>query len=192
MLTPRRLLITDGSPAALAALTLQDRPDQTVLWAAPSLAPPALGVVQRQAAHFGVDHLVGPGLDAGRTPPPSGPRAIGEGRLLLDALLASSQWRCGRIIWPCQGGRDLDRIAEVQEIVACISHIARLDTAWRAVGPEIRTPLLDCTDEQIMDLIGASGVGLSLSWWCEGQGTSPCGGCGPCRRWQAVSRLAAA
>lgn len=192
MLTPRRLLVTDGSPPALAALTLQERADQTILWATPALSAAQRSAIERQAAHFGVDRVVGPGLEPASDRAPASPRTIAEGRMLFDALLAAWQCRCGRIIWPCQAGHDLDRIAQVQEIVLCVGHVARLDPAWRTVGPEIRTPLLDCTDEQVADLIASGGGGMALAWWCEGPAAAPCGGCGACRRWSAVNRLAAA
>lgn len=193
MLTPRRLLIADGSPAALAALSLQERPDQTMLWVpalAPAARPSRLAATRRQAAHFGTDRVAGPGAAAcGESWPecPSAEGALALGRLLLDALSAAAQWRCGRVIWPIQAGRDLDRIAAIHEVVTCVAQLARMDAIWRGLTPDIRTPLLDCTDEQVADLIRAAGAPLSLSAWCDEEGAQPCGHCQSCQRWQAAA-----
>ncbi len=198
MLPPRRLLIADGSPASLAALTLQERPDQTILWV-PALAqaarPRPLAATRRQAAHFGTDRVVGPGsADNGDSSLlfHSAESALTMGRLLLDALSAAAEWRCGRVIWPCQAGRDLDRIAAVHEVVGCVGQLARMDPIWRGMLPEIRTPLLDCTDEQVADLIRASGAPIALCWWCQAEEASPCGDCESCHRWRAAHQLLAA
>jgi len=193
MLTPRRLLITDGSPEALAALTLQDRPDQTILWV-PELeqagASRRMAAVKRQAEHFRTDRVIGPGANATTSESASRPallhRVLADAKMLIEALIAASESRCGRVIWPCQAGFDLDRMATVQEIVTCAAHLAQLDPSTRGFAPVVRTPLLDCTDEQVVDLIRSGGAPLALSWWCEHESAEPCGACESCGRWESA------
>lgn len=203
MLTPRRLIITDGSLPALAALSLQNRPDQAVLWV-PELAdhstPQRLAAIAHQATHFRIDRTVGPG--AARSPvakPSAKPSARGihhsalDGAgLLIAAVIAARELRCSRVVWPCQAGVDLDRMATLHEVSMCAAHLADLDATTTNPAPEIRTPVLDCTDEQIIDLISSSGVPTSLAWWCDHDLPRPCGGCDSCRRWDSVLRATAA
>lgn len=193
MLTPRRLIITDGSLPSLAALALQDRPDQAILWA-PELSrrtgPRQLEAIARQAAHFRIDRTMGPGCAVALTTAetPLQVSALGDASLLIAALLAARETRCSRIVWPIQAGMDLDRMSVVHEVVMFVSHLADLDVASKHLSPEIRTPVLDCTDEQIIDLIGSSGVPTSLAWWCDRESPQPCGGCDSCRRWASAQR----
>ncbi len=195
MLTPRRLIITDGSLPALAALSLQNRPDQAVLWV-PELtdnsAPQRLAAIARQATHFRIDRTVGPGAARSATTGPSGRgvhhSALDGAGLLISALIAARDLRCSRVVWPCQAGVDLDRMAALHEVSMCVAHLADLDATTANPAPEIRTPVLDCTDEQIIDLISSSGVPTSLAWWCDHDLPRPCGGCDSCRRWDSVLR----
>lgn len=193
MLTPRRLIITDGSPSSLAALALQDRPDQTILWVPQLLdraAPRRLDAIKRQAAHFHIDSTIGPGCAVSpvavelHTPA----TALGYANLLIAALLAARTARCSRIIWPVQAGLDLDRLSIVHEVVMSIAHLADLDSAARHLSPEIRTPVLDCTDEQIIDLIHSSSVPMAMAWSCDHDSLHPCSACDSCRRWSSAPR----
>ncbi len=195
MLTPRRLIITDGSLPSLAGLTLQDRPDQVILWV-PDLgfraAPRRLEAIRRQAAHFHIDRIIGPGcIGSSAASEPSAPAgALSDASLLISALLAARNSRCGRIIWPTQAGMDLDRMSRVHEVVMFVSHVSDLDLSSMHLSPEIRTPVLDCTDEQIIDLIGSSGVPISMAWWCDHESPESCGECDSCRRWDSARRSA--
>lgn len=197
MLTPRRLIISDGSLPALAALALQDRPDQAVLWV-PAMgqvaAPRRLAAVARQAEHFGIDRPVGPGAVRIAAEDGSGrstASALDEAGVLLAALSTARLLRCSRLVWPCQAGMDLDRMAVLHEVTMCAAHLADLDASPTRPAPEIRTPVLDCTDEQIVDLIAGSGVPTTLAWWCDHDTQRPCGGCDSCRRWESALRATA-
>jgi len=193
MLTPRRLIITDGSLTALAALALQDRPDQTILWVPDLLdraAPRRLDAIKRQAAHFHIDSTIGPGaaVSSVAADPLTPASALSDASLLIAAVLAACKARCSRVIWPIQAGMDLDRMSIVQEVVMSVAHLADLDSAARRLSPEIRTPVLDCTDEQIIDLINSSSVPMALAWSCDRDSPQPCGCCDSCRRWAGAPR----
>jgi hypothetical protein len=198
MLTPRRLIISDGSPPALAALALQDRPDQAILWV-PTIARPAaprcLTVIARQAAHFRIDRTMGPGASPSEQPAVRGNHdltALEEAQVLIDAIITAVELQCSRVVWPCQAGLDLERMAKLHEVVMCAAHLASLDATSKNLAPDIRTPVLDCTDEQVVDLIVSSGASTSLAWRCDHDAPQPCGGCNSCRRWDAVLRATAA
>jgi len=184
------LVIHDGSPEALVASLICPDPGRVVAWVPPYLSSAKksrMETVKRQVDLLGLDSLITPG----------GQDATGERMAapfhatwtLLQAASTAASRGCGRVVWPVRCGEDLDAGAEAADRALLISRLIAIDAAAGETPVRIETPLLDLTLDQLLDLARELDAPLESSWWCQRDGSTPCGGCSACTRWRtAIAR----
>ena len=111
-------------------------------------------------------------------PPPPG---LYQAHLLLQASVMAQQLDCPKIIWPHVVGPDPKRVGEAVDRANQIAGLA--DRGASKPSLVIELPLVDLTDQQIVDLTDDTGAPLWGFWPCETDGSEPCGSCHQCRRW---------
>lgn len=166
--------------------------------------------LRRQARHFDIQrvHVVDlPQLPAQRSrrgvtePSPAGPASLVRAQVLLTALAQSIDLNAVRLVWPVQHNGGFEFAARVTEQLVLLRQLAQIDleeAAQRGVErpaaalstdgslpapiPEIDTPLLDLTDQQVIELGGQMDVPWYLAWSCLLPQERPCRLCTACRR----------
>ena len=187
---PDTLLIHLGDPPSLAAAATVRDPSGLLQWH-PVLGGPADAArrraVQRAAAGLGTRSPV---LDEAALPEqgvwaPGDP--LQEVALLARAAVVAGIHGCSSILWPVQRGQIARDVTEAVERAESL-----LDTL--AVGaepgrvPAIELPVVDLDDDQVLDLIDASGLPFGGAWPCDRSSEAACGECRSCRRWDRVAR----
>lgn len=144
--------------------------------------------VKRQVDLLGLDSLITPGGADNST----GERQAGPFQstwMLLQAASAAASRGCGRVLWPIRSGEDLDAGAEAADRALLISRLISIDSAAGENPVRIETPLLDLTLDQLLELAREQDAPLEASWWCQRDGSTPCGGCSACTLWRtAIAR----
>jgi len=185
------LVIHDGSPEALVASLICPDPGSVVAWIPPFL-PSAMSsrmqTVKRQVDLLGLNSLITPGgsdaLTGDRKPGPH----HATWTLLQAASMAASRG-CGRVVWPIRCGEDIDLGSEAADRALLISRLISMDSGAGETPVRIETPLLDLTLEQLLELARELDAPLEASWWCQRDGSTPCGGCSSCTQWRtAIAR----
>lgn len=185
------LVIHDGSPEALVASLICPDPGSVVAWVPPHL-PSAKGsrmqTVKRQVDLLGLDSLITPGGSDNA----SGDRNAGPFLTtwtLLQAVSTAASRGCARVVWPIRCGEDLDRGAEAADRALLLARLVAIDTGAGEAPVRIETPLLDLTLDQLLELARELDAPIDASWWCQRDGSTPCGGCSACTRWRtAIAR----
>lgn len=182
MTAPQTLIIDLADLPSLAVVATQPAGERFVLWhpgGADESAARRRSLVQRHAEAFSaVDVLLGE-RDASCTA--QAPEWFAQSELLLRALAAAEQCRSSRIIWPHQVGPSFDVVGPVVERAATLAAIPGMADHGEPIPVEL--PMLDLTDEQVVELADDSGASLRAFWPCAGGGPEPCGDCIGCRRW---------
>ncbi len=167
------LVICDGSLASTVGALLEAERCPPVAWVAhPSagLLPPTghdhettLAMVRRQADLRGFAEV----LDAGT----AGTHEQRVGRFarpiaLLEALRASLEHACDRVIWPVACGSDLDALSTTAERALLITRLAWLEEGTlTGPAPQIETPLLDVAPRALEEM--AADLDLAPGTWLE-------------------------
>jgi len=182
------LVIHDGSPEALVASLICPDPACVVAWFPPHL-PSArnsrMQTVKRQVDLLGLDSLITPGGSDTAT----GDRQAAQFVMtwtLLQAVSAAATRGCGRVVWPIRCGENLDEGADAADRALLLSRLISIDTAAGDVPVRIDTPLLDLTLDQLLELARELDAPLEASWWCQRDGSTPCGGCSACTQWRTA------
>jgi 7-cyano-7-deazaguanine synthase len=103
---------------------------------------------------------------------------------LLCAALAEARWQqAGRLIWPAACNAEAQGMACLSEQLLLCQHLAEAEAADM---PTIEAPLLEMSDQQVVELGGQLDVPWDLAWSCLGQGERPCQACPGCRRRRAA------
>jgi len=186
------LVIHDGSPEALIACLVCPDPARVVAWFNPfvsSARKSRMSAAKRQMDLLGLDCLITPG----EMEPSGGDRSTAPGGRttwsLLHAIAAASSRGSSRVIWPVRCGEDPDAGATAADRALIVGRLAALDAEPGRAPERIETPLLDLTLEQMLDLAKDLDAPLDASWWCQRDGSTPCGGCAACVRWRtAIAR----
>ena len=186
------LVIHDGSPEALVASLICPDPGSVVAWFPPHL-PSArtsrMQTVKRQVDLLGLDSLITPGGSDTAT----GDRQAAPFMTtwtLLQAVSAAVTRGCGRVVWPIRCGENLDEGAEAADRALHLSRLVSIDSTVGESPVRIDTPLLDLTLDQLLELARELDAPLEASWWCQREGTTPCGGCSACTQWRtAIARF---
>lgn len=100
-------------------------------------------------------------------------------QMLLAAAAYARQHAGHRLVWPASSNGDAKAIARATERVLLCSHLCDLEGEGM---PTIETPLLELTDQQIVELGAHLGVSWYVAWSCGERNDRPCRACGPCRR----------
>jgi len=189
------LVIHDGSPEALIACLICPDPGSVVAWVPPHL-PSANGsrmqTVKRQVDLLGLDSLITPGgSESATSDRQTAPHQ--KTWTLLQAVSAAASRGCARVVWPIRSGEDLDKGAEAADRALLLARLVAIDTGPGESPVRIETPLLDLTLDQLLDLAKELDAPIDASWWCQREGSTPCGGCSACTQWRtaiARSRMA--
>jgi hypothetical protein len=195
------LLIDYGDFPSLVAATILSRPDEAVI-----LHPRGhdAGAAGREAAalrhgevlnvgEFLVDGV--PELDAasvgdGSMADPQRIEALDDACVLMRAAAAADRLGCSKILWPRQVGPDAERIGQAVQrasLVADVVQVGAGGTSTRRLVIDL--PLVDLTDERLVDLADDGGAPMRAFQPCTANGGStatPCERCDGCRRWQAA------
>lgn len=188
------LVIHDGSPEALVSCLVCPDPGQVVAWFHPfvsSARTSRMNAAKRQVDLLGLDSLITPGGSESAAADRQGGQFL-ETLMLLQAVSAASARGCGKVIWPIRLGEDLDNASIAADRGLLISRLVTIDSTVGASPVRIETPLLDLTLEQMLELAGDLDAPIEASWWCQRDGSTPCGGCSACTQWRtAIARTRA-
>lgn len=199
MATRATVVLTSGGMRSLialgAVLSTQEKPNVVLVHLRDHRPTGAIRRehVMRQAAHFGIRHVVTVDMPALTSSNAAGPRGDTQSarlvrpQVLIMAMAQAIELDAQRIIWPCQVNGDYATIARVTEQIVLLQHMVQLEDPD---PPPIETPLLEHTDVQMVELGGSLGVPWHLAWSCMIPGANPCRMCPGCRRRHAAFEAA--
>jgi len=202
------LVMIDGSVASLVAawreqaLVHQKRSGDVarpVLWLdgpdAALMGPRAEALM----AVTGFDVVVAGSAEQWLAPEGTAPRTEGTLRL-MRACLCASQRGIARVVWPVHttpaegveaAARAFDRALLTEQLLGLdLAPIAAVKGAQQTDSPSlhIETPMLEISDEALMDIASELGVPVELAAFCRESPGPSCGQCPSCRRWKAAGQ----
>jgi len=149
--------------------------------------------VTAQADHFAIArvrqielaHLFGHGYGRGPNGEPLGTLTTPQ---MLCAGLSEARWQqASKLIWPGSCNAETRALAQATEQLTLAQHLAE---AEGTTMPELEAPLLEMSDQQVIELGGQLGVPWHLAWSCMGASDRPCQSCPACRRRRAAFEAA--
>jgi 7-cyano-7-deazaguanine synthase in queuosine biosynthesis len=149
--------------------------------------------VRRQARHFDISRVIEldlPHLQTTLRPAANEDKSISpltRPQMVLAALGQAIRLRACHLIWPIQINADFDAASRLTEQVVLIEHLAQLE---QEQSTSIRMPLLELTDQQLIELGTQLEVPWSLAWTCAFGRNEPCATCPPCRQRHAAFEAA--
>ncbi len=144
-----------------------------------------LEYVRRQAEFLSIyhvneikmPHVFGHGFGKSPTGEPVG--MLASAQMILAALAHARFSQAEKVIWPAAFDGDPKSIAKATEQVLLCEHLAHIENS---TIPALTSPLIEMTDQQIIELGGQLQVPWRLAWSCTNQTKSPCRTCPACRR----------
>ena len=110
-----------------------------------------------------------------------------EAGMLIRAVLVAVHLGCRRIVWPKTVGPAAGPVGRAVMRASMVAALADLDAGVPASEQiVIDVPLVDLTDEQLVDLAEDAGAPIRSFRACDGAAANPCGRCDGCRRWLAA------
>lgn len=188
------LLIDRGDLPSLAALVIQPDPARVRVW---HLREPGPAGARRAKAAGDHADLIGAELleddawhprGAGRTVEPALARVVA----LMQALTVASARKCSKVVWPIVAGpRPAEALRAVDQATGATDLLEVSLPSEEGEPLVIDTPLVDLTDEQVLDLADDAGAPLDAFWPCERDVEGgPCldstNTCPSCGRWRHV------
>lgn len=137
----------------------------------------AMGITR--LTELATPHLYGHGY--GRAPDGGPLGLLTRPQLLLATLAEAKHQQAEAVIWPVSVNADPKLGALATEQAVLCEHLAQTESEQ---SPRIETPLIEMTDQQVIELGGQLEVDWSLAWSCARPGEQPCRACGGCRRRQ--------
>lgn len=140
--------------------------------------------VRRQGRHFDIGRLIEldlPHVESAMYVPVNqdgGASPLSHPQMLLAALGQAVRLRALRLIWPIQTDADFATVTRLTEQVVLIEHLAQLE---QQQVPSIEMPLLELSDQQLIELGAQLEVPWPLAWTCMLSQDKPCAACPPCR-----------
>ncbi len=139
---------------------------------------------QQQAEHYRVGqvtevalpHLYGHGH--GRHPDGQPMGALVLPQMLLAAMEQAWLEQAERVVWSGSSRGDVRQMAQLTEQLELCAHLVELEGEPH---PQLSSPLLEMTDQQIVELGAQLEVPWTLAWSCLLAGESPCHACQGCR-----------
>ncbi len=153
----RTLVMSDGDLTGLVARAMVSRPGETVVWLLPRSGTRRRAAAKAQGAALGFETVEADARQGA---------FAGMPEELIDLFLAcrsADRHGCDRVVLPACRGMDADGIYAVDSAIADVGRF--LAEAGVRREPEIVTPLLDLTTEQVADLALDLGVAMELCWW---------------------------
>lgn len=176
--------ITDAQPGEIVLVHLRDgRPNAAV----------RADHVRRQARHFDISRVIEldlPHLQTTLRPAADEDQSISpltRPQMVLAALGQAIRLRACRLVWPMQLDADFDAASRLTEQVVLIEHLAQLEQEH---STSIRMPLLELTDQELIELGSQLEVPWSLAWTCAYGRNEPCATCPPCLQRHAAFKAA--
>lgn len=149
--------------------------------------------IRRQAKHFGIDQIIEmkmPFLNIKRLvvahTTPHAPPLI-RAQVLLVGLATAIELGTTRLVWPAQANSDFTKASEIAEQTLLTQQLAQVE---HVNPPSVDTPLLDLSDQQVIELGGQMDLPWKLAHSCQMQGDQACLVCASCRRRQAAFEAA--
>ncbi len=181
--------------ATAAALTETDAGDLVLLHMRDGRANAAVRAdhVHRQARHYQIARIVEIDLPHLQTEPyvavnqDGGSSPLTRPQTLIIAVAQAIRVKATRLIWPVQINGDHPTIARAAEEVVLIEQLTRLE---QQQAPAIDMPLVDLTDQQLIELGAQLDVPWDLAWTCMQAGHQPCGACAACQHRRAAFEAA--
>jgi hypothetical protein len=181
------MLIDRGDLPSLVALGMESLPRGLVLWHPVEVwgpHEPRRLMVERHAEVFSaLELLVTDVTETGLAVGHDG-GGVRQGLMLLSALALAQELGCAKLIWPVQGGHDPERVGRLVTLSQLAGEMAELEQVGGSVA--LSLPVVDLSDEQLVDLADDLGVPQQDFWPCERTAAEPCGACAGCIRWQAA------
>lgn len=135
----------------------------------------ALGITR--VSEIDLPHVFGGGQGVDAEGRPIG-TLVGPQRLMAG-IAHARQAQAQRLTWPMSADGDVKAIGRATEQMVLCGHLCDLEGVPM---PAIDAPLLEYTDQQIIELGGQLGTSWHLAWSCLGSGERPCRSCAGCRR----------
>ena len=145
---------------------------------------------QRQAEHYhagrvyelDLPHLYGHGH--GKQPDGSPMGALLTPQTLITALAHAKLEQAGTVVWPIAFDADATAMARATEQIELCDHLAQTEAPDPAgeQRPRLEAPLLEMTDQQLVELGAQLDVDWTAAWTCMLAGEAPCHACLACRR----------
>lgn len=178
------LTIENDDKTRLSFLYINDGRDNT---------PTQVDHVHRQAEHFSVirvnqidlTHLYAHGHGKGPDGMPMG--SFVTPQLLLTALSHAQLQQAQQVVWSASFDGDVEAMAQATEQVVLADQFGDFETGD---APRVVSPLLELTDQQVIELGAELDVPWHLSWSCLGSADIPCRACAGCRRRKAAFKAA--
>ena len=140
--------------------------------------------VRRQAKHYGITRVVELQLPYLHSEPfipinqDGGKSPLLRSQTLLAALGQAIRLKAQRLVWPIQVNGDFATIARATEEVVIVEQLVHLEQQH---APAVDTPLIDFTDQQLIELGCQLEVPWDMAWTCMMSDERPCGTCAACR-----------
>jgi 7-cyano-7-deazaguanine synthase in queuosine biosynthesis len=83
-----------------------------------------------------------------------------------------------------QGGHDPEYVGRLVTLAQLAGEMADLEQDGSTVA--LTLPVVDLSDDQLVDLADDLGTPIHDFWPCERSAEEPCGGCHECIRWQTA------
>ena len=205
MSKPGVLLIDYGDLPSLAAVTLQSRPDEVMIFhprgrdaAAGRRETAALGHAEMLGAEIVLVDLL-PEIDAGGsagiiTSEPDRDQALDDACVLMHVVAVADRMGCPMILWPRQVGPDAEAVGRAVLRANLVADVVEVGAGPGAAGRlAIDLPLVDLTDHRLVELAEEGGAPMRAFWPCDSGGSPPrhpCHGCEGCRRWTSAFETA--
>jgi len=149
--------------------------------------------VRRQAEHFSISRVseldlpqaYGHGHGRGPQGEPLG--TLVTPQMLLAGLAEAYRQQAVRLIWPGSYNADARAMGRGSEQLLLCQHLTEAEPTPM---PELEAPLLEMSDQQVVELGAHLEVPWELAWSCQEQGERPCRSCGGCRRRKAAFEAA--
>jgi len=106
---------------------------------------------------------------------------------LLVAIGQALRLKASRLVWPVQVNGDYATIARATEEVVLCEHMVRLELQQ---SPMIDLPLVELTDQQLVELGCQLEVPWEMAWTCMMGGQKHCRNCAACQHRYAAFEAA--
>lgn len=150
-------------------------------------------MMRRQAEHYGLTRIVElpmPHLQSEPFVPihqDGGASPLIRPQTLLVALGQAIRLKVESLHWSVQVAGDFATIARVTEEVVLIEQMLGLE---QQTAPRVDMPLLELTDQQLVELGGQLEVPFEHAWSCMTAGPKPCNACAACQHRRAAFEAA--
>ena len=188
---PTTLLIDLGDLPSLVVLTLEPEARRLVLFHPRDPGPGGDGrmaAVKEHAEAFGIEpvHIrILPSVWGDPAAAGGAGRGLDEAQVMLHAAALARESGCSKILWPAQVGPDHRRVGDQVVRANLVMALAEAGRGGASEVP-IELPLVDLSDEQVVELAEDGGAPMRMFWPCRRDGRQSCGSCPGCRRWQGA------